>query len=150
MESVLRGLVIYGFVLLVFRLAGKRTMAQVTPFDFILVLIISEATQNGMVGKDYSITNAFLLISTLVGVDIALSHLKQSSRKVAKVLDDTPTVIITHGRALRDRMDQLRVDETEVLSAARQTHGLERLDQVKYAVVEPSGEISIIPVERER
>jgi uncharacterized membrane protein YcaP (DUF421 family) len=144
MESVLRALAIYGVLLLLFRITGKRSLGQITTFDFILLLIISEAIQNGMVGSSYSITNALVLVATLVGVDIALSLLKRRSPRLEKYLDGTPLVIVDHGRALRDRMYKARVDETEVLSAARH-EGLERMEQIKYAVLERNGEISIIP-----
>ena len=67
------------------------------------------------------------------------------SRKVDRWLEGMPLVIVDHGRPVRDRMDRARVDEDDVLTAARLLHGLERMEQVKYAVVERSGEISIIP-----
>jgi uncharacterized membrane protein YcaP (DUF421 family) len=144
MESVVRALAIYGVLLVLFRITGKRSLGQITTFDFILLLIISEAIQNGMVGSSYSITNALVLVATLVGADIALSLLKRRSPRLEKYLDGTPLVIVDHGRPLRDRMHKARVDETDVLSAARH-EGLERMAQIKYAVLERNGEISIIP-----
>ena len=66
-------LVVYFFLLLLVRLSGKRTLAQVTTFDFVLLLIIGEATQQGLIGDDFSVTKALLLITTLLGIDIGLS-----------------------------------------------------------------------------
>jgi uncharacterized membrane protein YcaP (DUF421 family) len=63
--------------MLIFRLAGRRTMAQMTSFDFVLLLIISEATQNAMIGDDYSLTNGGLVVLILVGLDVPLSHVKR-------------------------------------------------------------------------
>ena len=98
-----------------------------------------------MVGNNYSLTNAFVLVITLVLIDVGLSLVKQRSRAVDKWLEGMPVIIVEHGRPLRERMDRARVADDDVLTAARLLHGLERMDQVKYAVLERSGEISIIP-----
>ncbi|HYD01304.1 MAG TPA: YetF domain-containing protein [Phycisphaerales bacterium] len=150
MESVIRGLVVYFFLLLVFRLSGKRTLAENTSFDLVMLLIISETTQQAMVDGDHSVTNAFLLIMTLIGATVGLSLLKQRIPAVEKWVDGTALVIVENGRMHKDRMDKLRVDESDVLEAARKFQGLERLQQVKYAIVERNGEITIVPAERSR
>ena len=136
---------VYGTLLVLFRLTGNRSLGQISTFDFVLLLIISEAIQNGMVGDNYSLTNAFVLVVTLVVIDVALSLVKQRSHTLDKWLEGTPIVVVDHGRPLRERMERARVGEDDVLTAARLLHGLERMEQVKYAVVERSGEISIVP-----
>ena len=146
-ESVMRAAAIYGLLLVVFRFTGNRSLGQITTFDFILLLIISEAIQNGMVGNDYSVTNAVLLVLTLVMLDIGLSLVKSRVPIVEKWLEGVPVVIVEHGRPLLDRMRQSRVDVSDVLTAARKLHGLERMDQIKYAILERGGDISIIPAE---
>jgi uncharacterized membrane protein YcaP (DUF421 family) len=145
MDSVLRGAIVYVVLLVLFRLVGKRSLAQITTFDFVLLLIIAEAIQQAMVGADSSMVGSFLLVVTLLGIDVALSLVKQRSQTVDKWLDDVPLVIVDDGKLLHDRMNMARVDELDVLHAARQLQGLERLDQIKYAVLEVSGGISIIP-----
>jgi uncharacterized membrane protein YcaP (DUF421 family) len=145
MDSVLRGAVVYLVLLLLFRLTGKRALAQVTTFDFVLLLIIAEATQQAMVEDDHSMMNAFLLVLTLLSLDVAFSLLKQRSPTLDKWLDDVPLVIVEDGRPLKDRLDKARVDESDILQSARQHEGLERMDQIKYAVLERSGGISVIP-----
>ena len=145
MDAVARGAAVYVFLMLVFRLAGRRTMAQMTSFDFVFLLIISEATQNAMIGDDFSFTNGALVILTLVGLDVVLSHVKRWFPAAEKWLDGNPTVLVEHGRPKVDVMSRARVDERDVMMAAREAHGLERMDQVKYAVLETSGGISIIP-----
>jgi uncharacterized membrane protein YcaP (DUF421 family) len=135
----------YAFLLLVFRLSGKRTLGEATTFDLLLLLVISETTQQALVDDDHSMTRAFLLILTFVLMNIGMSLWKQWSPRVERILEDAPLLLVDHGAPLRQRMDKVRVDEQDVLEAARQTHGLERLDQVKYAVLERSGRISIIP-----
>lgn len=145
MDSVFRAAAVYLILLVILRIAGKRTLAQITVFDFILVLIISEATQQALLGDDFSITGAAVVIATLVLLDIALSELKQRSQRVDDVIDDIPVVIVDNGKLLLDRMNRARIDEQDILVAARELHGLERLDQIKYAVLERSGGISIVP-----
>ncbi|MEW6737113.1 MAG: YetF domain-containing protein [Acidobacteriota bacterium] len=145
MNAVLRVVTIYVFLLIIFRISGKRALGQLTTFDLVLLLIISETTQNALVGTDYSVTNAIILITTFVGIDIGLSLWKHRSPRLEKLLDGVPLIIVENGRLLKERMDKERIDESDILTAARELHGLERLDQIKYAVLERNGDISIIP-----
>ena len=148
MESVIRAAVVYFMLLVVFRLAGNRSIAQLTAFDFVLLLIISESIQQAMITTDYSVTNAFLLVITLVGLDILMSLWKERSPRVEKVLDGVPVVVMKDGKLLEHTMSKERVDENDILSAAREKHGLGRLDQIRHAVVEARGGISVLPKER--
>lgn len=145
MDAVLRALAVYLFLLVVFRIAGRRTMMELTSFDLVLLLILSEATQNAMIGNDFSVTNAFLVILTLVGLDILFSHFKHRSSLLERWLDGVPMIIVENGRPLKELMDKARIDEDDVMTSARASHGLERMEQIKYAVLECSGGISIIP-----
>ena len=145
MDSIIRAAVVYFLLLAVFRLAGNRSIAQLTAFDFILLLIISEAIQAALITGDDSLTNAFLLVITLVGLDIMMSLWKQRSSRLEKLLDGTPILVMQDGDLLRDRMEKERVDEGDILASAREKHGLERLDQIKHVVVEASGGISVVP-----
>ncbi len=148
MESIIRGLLVYVFLLVIFRIAGNRTLSQTTTFELVLLLIISETTQQAMVDQDHSITNGLLLIMTLVGTNILLSELKMRSPLLERWLDGLPIVVLQNGQPLGDRMGKMRVNEADILSAARSSHGLERLEQIEYAIVEHSGDITIIPAER--
>lgn len=145
MNVVIRVLAVYVFLLIVLRFAGKRSLAQMTMFDFVLLLILSETTQQALVGNDYSLTNAFLAILLLVSAEIGLSLLKHHVPALQKWLDGTPTIIVQNGKVLKERTDWSRIDEEDILAAARESHGLERMDQIKYAILETSGTISIIP-----
>jgi uncharacterized membrane protein YcaP (DUF421 family) len=144
-DSVLRALAVYVFLLVIFRVAGKRTMAQVTVFDFVLLLIISEATQQAMIGQDFSITNAMLVITTLIAAERGLTWVQARYKKIDKLLDGLPLVLVEDGKPFEDRLRQERVGEDDILAAARQTQGLARMDQIKYAVLEQTGGISIVP-----
>ncbi|HEV7321792.1 MAG TPA: YetF domain-containing protein [Ensifer sp.] len=145
METVLRGLAIYIVLLLIVRLSGRRTLAQMTPFDLVLLLIVAETTQQALLGDDFSIANAVLLIVTLFGIDIAFSHLKTRHAGLGLLIDGTPTVLVSHGKPNEHALKRARMSVDDILEAARVQQGLERLEQVKYAVLEISGEISIVP-----
>lgn len=145
MESVLRSVVMYLILLVIFRISGKRSLAQITSFDFVLLLIIGEATQQALLGNDFSLTNAALVVITLIGVDIAISLLKRRSPQIEKFVDSVPLILIENGEMHQDRLKKARVDEEDILVAARELQGLERLDQIKYAILERSGGISIVP-----
>jgi len=143
--SVLRAAAVYGFLLLLVRISGRRTLASMTTFDFILVLIISEATQNAMLGDDQSMTNGFLVITTLIVLDVGLSLWKQRSPRLEKWVEGMPTVLVENGRPLKERMDKARVDASDIMQSARELQGLERMDQIKFAVLERNGVITVIP-----
>jgi uncharacterized membrane protein YcaP (DUF421 family) len=145
MDSVLRALVIYFFLLLVFRINGKRSISQITMFDFVMLLIIGEAIQNAILGDDFSITNGMIVVVTLVLTDIIISFIKMKSPKLEKIIDGVPLILLDEGKVLKDRLRKSRVDEEDILEAAREAHGLERLDQIRYAILEKDGKISIIP-----
>jgi len=145
METVLRGFAIYVVLLVIVRLSGRRTLAQMTPFDLVLLLIIAETTQQALLGDDFSITNALVLIVTLFGIDIALSYLKKGYSGLSLLIDGTPTILLSHGQPDERALRRARVSIDDVLKAARVQQGLERQDQIKFAVLEASGEISIVP-----
>jgi uncharacterized membrane protein YcaP (DUF421 family) len=144
-ESVLRAAAIYIFLLVLFRVAGKRALSELSNFEFVLLLVVGESTQQAILGKDFSVINAYLVVTTLIGLQILLTGLKQKSERLKRVLDGLPVVIVEDGRPLKDRLDQLRVGEESILEAARELQGLERMDQIKYAVMESTGVITIIP-----
>jgi uncharacterized membrane protein YcaP (DUF421 family) len=148
-DSVVRAIVVYLFLMLLFRVVGKRTLNETSPFDIVLLLIISESVQQAMIDSDNSITNAFLLAGTLVGLNFLLSLLRYRFPSLGRVIDGVPLVLVNRGEALKERLDRERVDEDEIISTGREMHGIARLDQVRYAVLEDSGKITIVPVRRD-
>jgi len=145
MESVLRPIVIYLFLLVIFRLAGRRSLSEITTFDFVLLLIIGESTQQALLGDDFSVINAFLVIATLVAIDIALGLFKGRFPGLKKIVEGTSMVLVEEGRPLLRRMRRSRVELDDIMRAARESHGLERLEDIKFAILEISGGISIVP-----
>jgi uncharacterized membrane protein YcaP (DUF421 family) len=150
MDSVMRAAAIYVLLLILFRFLGKRSLGQITTFDFVLLLIISEATQQAMLGEDNSFTNGLVVIVTLMFIDVMLALIKQRFPTVEKIIDSVPTILVENGKPFKDRMERVCVDEHDILSAARERQGLENMQQIKYAVLERDGKISIIPAESAR
>jgi uncharacterized membrane protein YcaP (DUF421 family) len=150
LDAVLRAAAVYFILLIAVRLSGRRTLSELTTFDFILVLVISEAVQQGMVGDDYSLTTAMVVVVTLVLIDVTLSFAKTRFRWLEKILEGVPTVLVENGRPLRERMKKARVSEDDIMESARELQGLERMDEIKFAVLEVGGKITIIPAGKDK
>jgi uncharacterized membrane protein YcaP (DUF421 family) len=145
MESVLRAAAVYAFLLVVFRIAGKHSLAQITTFDFVLILVIGESTQQALLGTDISMINSWIVIATLVVMEQVLTIVKGRWPSLDEALESQPVVIVARGRQLERRMREEQVSLSDILSSARTHHGIGRLDQIEYAVLERGGGISIIP-----
>ncbi|PTX19002.1 uncharacterized protein DUF421 [Pontibacter mucosus] len=147
METIVRGIIVYIFLLIIFRINGKRALTEATVFDFVLLLIIAETTEQAFLGEDISMTGSLLLIMTLIMLDVIMSLLKQKFSLFEKVVDGGPLILMDNGRLLYDRMKKERIDEEDILETARELQGLQRLDQIRYAILEKDGKITIIPKE---
>jgi uncharacterized membrane protein YcaP (DUF421 family) len=144
MDAILRAAIVYLALLVIFRVFGKRTIVQITTFDLVLLLIVSEATQQALLGEDFSITMAVLVIITLVGLDRIADFLGWHFPRFGRVIDGSPVVLIDRGRPLEDRMRKHHIDMAEVLQQARFSHGIGTAEDIDYAILERSGKISII------
>jgi uncharacterized membrane protein YcaP (DUF421 family) len=145
MDAVVRAAVTYVFLVVLFRVTGRRTLAQITTFDFVLLLIVSEATQQGLLGNDFSITNAFLVILTLIGLDLLADGVSRRWRPLDRWLNGLPLVLVEDGKLLENRTRKTGFQEDEILEQARANQGIERMEQIKYAILERNGSISVIP-----
>lgn len=145
MDLVLRAAVMFLLLMVLFRIFGKRSVSTLTTFDFILLLVIGEATQQALIGDDFSMTTAAIVIVTLIGLDRISNYVGYRFPRVDRVLESVPVILVDDGEPLKDRMDKAHVSHDEILSHARKSQGLESMAQVKYAVLEKDGGISIIP-----
>lgn len=147
MDAVFRAAAIYFALLVIFKFSGRRSLSEITIFDFVLLLIIGEATQQALLGDDFSVTNAVLVIVTLITIDVVLTRLQWRWPRLDQWLEGSPVIVVEHGAILKSRLDAARLREADILEAAREKHGLERLEQIRYAIVERNGKISIIPAQ---
>lgn len=145
MDSVIKAIVVFFALWAIIRFSGRRTLGEMTAFDFVLFLIIGGSTQRAITGEDYSLTNALLLVATFVALDIGLSLAEMKSPAWRRVLNSMPMILVENGYLLTRRMRQARITEDNILEAARRLHGLERMDQIKFAILEATGEITIVP-----
>ena len=119
MDAIARALGVYVFLLVIFRVSGKRTLAEASTFDFVLLLIVAEATQQALLGDDFSVTNSLLVITTLFLVDVCATWLKHRSERVDRLIDGLPVVLIERGEVLRDNLAEHRINVNDVLEEAR-------------------------------
>lgn len=146
MELILRTAAIYLVLMILFRLLGKRSLAELSAFDFILFLIISEAIQNALVDDDKSVVMGLSVILTFLMLDIGLSALKRKFPAFEKLAEGVPLLLVEQGRVIEENAIRSRITHRDILQTARQTGAVERMSQIKYAVLETSGTISIIPM----
>ncbi|SUW62797.1 Protein of uncharacterised function (DUF421) [Buttiauxella agrestis] len=145
MDMVLRAIAIYLILMVVFKIAGRRALLQMTSFDLILLLIISEATQQALLGDDFSVTGAMLTIVTLIVVDMLFGLIKKYLPGADDFLDNTPVILVENGYLFQDKMKKADISCDDILLTARMDHGITRLAEIKFAILERNGHISIIP-----
>ena len=143
---VVRTFVVYLALLILLRVTGKRQLGQMTPFDLVVLLLISNAVQNAMVGPDTSLASGLVAAAALVGVNSLVDRLWVRSARLRGLLGGTTTLLIHDGKLLEDHLRREGIDRDEVMQALRE-HGVDELAQVKDAVLEVDGTISVVPSE---
>jgi uncharacterized membrane protein YcaP (DUF421 family) len=146
METVLRVSVVYVVILIGLRLMGKREFAQLSPVELVSLMLIPQIVQQAMVGDDFSVTNALIGLTTLFILVFVTSLLLHRFESMKGVLSDRPALLVARGRLLKDALNRERVTPDDVLAEIRRS-GLETLGQVKWAILESDGKISVVPEE---
>lgn len=141
---VLRTLAVYFALLLGLRLAGKREMGQMTPFDLVVILVISNAVQNAMVGQDTSLNSGLIAAFTLLFVNWVVNRTGLRWAGLGRRIVGTPTLLISHGRFVDEHLRQEGLQQEEVMMALRE-HGVDKPSDVEMAVLEVDGTISVVP-----
>ena len=136
----------YLFLLLMVRILARRPGAQMTPFEFVLIFLLGGVIILATVGDDRSMTNCYGGVIMICMLHRLMGWLKQRSPRLGAVVDGTPVLLLKEGKWQAASMDQSRIDDTDVMAAAR-TKGIKTLDQIKYAVLERNGALSIIKVQ---
>lgn len=143
MTVVLRAAAAYWILLIAVRLVGRRTASMMAPFDLIVLFLFGGATMASVLGEDHSLVAAYSTVATIGLMHLLVSWLKLRSATFGRLIDGTPVVIYEDGHWHEGRMRTLRIEPQDVMAAARQ-RGLLRLEQVRYAVAERDGKVSII------
>jgi len=142
-QIVLRTGVIYLLVLIGVRLSGKREVGQMTPFDLTLLLLLSNSVQNAMTGPDTSLAGGAVAASTLLILNYVVANLSGSSRKIRRVIEGQPSLLVHDGKVIESHMAREHVSTDELHRALRE-HGISSCDQVALAVLEVDGSISCL------
>jgi uncharacterized membrane protein YcaP (DUF421 family) len=136
---------IYLLLLLIFRIAGRRTLAETSSFDLVLLLIIGETTQQAMVGSDDSLASAAIAILSLVSMDMSITYLKRQFPAFDHLLEGRPILLIRDGQTQEGALKANGLDDEDLMEAARVSHGLADVKDVRQATLERDGQISIVP-----
>jgi len=142
-EFVLRGLLVYGFLLIMLRMTGKRQVGQLAPFDLVLLLVLSNAVQNSMNAGDNTVAAGFILVATLLAANGLLSWLTWRSKRAEILLEGRPQILVHNGGLDEAMLASERITHHELMAAVRQA-GLSDLAQVHVAILETNGRINVI------
>jgi uncharacterized membrane protein YcaP (DUF421 family) len=141
---ILRTVIVYGAILIGLRVAGKREMGQMTAFDLVLVLLIANAVQNAMVGPDTSLTGGLIAAAVLIALDVVIARVRERVPLLQRAVEGTPVLLIHDGQFVSRHLAREGVTESDVMMAIRE-HGVANVTDVKMAVLETDGSISVVP-----
>lgn len=139
----LRTAIVYSCVLIGLRLSGKREVGQMTPFDLVLLMLLSNAVQNAMTGPDTSVTGGLVAAATLLAINLLVTRFVWRNRRLRKFVEGTPTLLIHHGAILEANLARERISLDDLHEIIRE-RGVESVNDVGLAVLEVDGTISIL------
>ena len=141
-EKVVRAVLVYAFLVLALRLGGKRELSQISTIDFVVLLAVANAVQNGIIGDDNSVTGAVVGATTLFLLNGVLIVLVLRSPRARKVLVGTPALLVVNGRFLDENLRRERLSRDDVLQAVTEA-GAGGIDEVEECSIEPNGRIVV-------
>jgi uncharacterized membrane protein YcaP (DUF421 family) len=147
MDIVIRALVLFVFVWLVTRAVGRRELSTLEPFDLILLIVLGDLIQQGVTQNDFSVTGAILAGGTFAAMTVLFSWLAFRFPRVQPILEGDPVVLVEHGNTIDHNLRANRITLEELAAQAR-LQQIAHIEQVDWAVLETSGQISFIPKQR--
>jgi uncharacterized membrane protein YcaP (DUF421 family) len=144
MDIAVRGIVLFGFIYLLTRVIGRRELSSLEPFDLILLIVLGDLIQQGLTQDDYSVTGAVIAVGTIAALQVATSWFAYRFRWARRLLNGDPIVLMQDGQVLARNLRRERLTVEEIAKAARGQQ-IASLDDVAWAVFEPSGKINFIP-----
>jgi uncharacterized membrane protein YcaP (DUF421 family) len=144
MDIVIRATVAFFFVLFLTRVVGRRELSSLEPFDLIMLVVLGDLIQQGVTQNDFSVTGMILAGGTIAMFTVIVSWASWRFRVLRPVLDGYPVILLEDGKAIDRNMTRNRITHGELAAAARE-HEVASLENVRWAVLETSGKISIIP-----
>ena len=144
MDIVLRAVFAFTFIFFLTRVAGRRELSSLEPFDLILLIVLGDLVQQGVTQSDYSVTGLVLAAGTIALMQIGASYLRFRFNRLRPLLQGEPIVLVDDGRVLEANLQRERMTLHELQEQARLSQ-IDSLDRVRWAVLETSGQISFIP-----
>ena len=141
LEKVLRTLVVYGFLILLLRIAGKRTLGSLNAFDLVVLLLLSNTVQNALIGNDNSLIGGLIGAAVLIAVNYTVVWYSYRNRRVDRVLEGDSTILIQHGKLVERNLARQLITHGELRAAARK-QGIEHLQDVALARLETGGSLT--------
>jgi uncharacterized membrane protein YcaP (DUF421 family) len=142
-EKVARPVLVYVFLVVGLRLAGKRELAQLNPFDLVVLLTLSNTVQNAIIGDDNSVTGGLIGATTLLALNYGVVRFLYRHQTLDRIVEGDADVLVEDGHVREDRLDKELITRAELETAARK-QGLDSLDDVDRAVLEAGGSISFV------
>jgi uncharacterized membrane protein YcaP (DUF421 family) len=143
MDIVVRGVVLYVFVVFLLRVIGRRELSSLSAIDLVLLIVLGDAIQQGLTQDDYSVTGALIAVSTIALMQLGSSYLSFRSSRMRTVLEGDPMVVVQDGKPVARNLRRLRMTTDELAEEAR-GQGIASLDEVRWAIAEASGTVSFI------
>ncbi len=143
-EKVLRSFAVYAFLLIAFRIAGKRQVGQLTPFDLVVLLVISNVVQNALIGNDNSLGGGLLGAASILVFNYLVAEVSYRSKRARHWLEASPTMLVHNGQVLHDNLRRERLTLDELMAALRRG-GVAEVHEVRFAVLEDNGGVSVVP-----
>lgn len=144
-ELIVRGVIVYAFLLLLLRITGKRQVGQLAPFDLVLLLVLSNAVQNSMNAGDNSLIGGLISAATLIGLNYLVGLATYKNKKLEAIIEGQPQVIIHNGKLFEKVMAKAQLTHHE-LNAALRRAGCTSVEEVHTAILENNGGISVVAV----
>jgi uncharacterized membrane protein YcaP (DUF421 family) len=144
MDIVLRAVLAFGFIFFLTRVVGRRELSSLEPFDLIMLIVLGDLVQQGVTQSDYSVTGLVLAAGTIALMQVGVSYVNFRFKRMRTVLEGEPIVLIEDGRVLERNVHRERMTRHELEEQARLSQ-IASLDDVRWAVLETSGQISFIP-----
>lgn len=142
-ELVLRSIAVYVFLLVLLRMTGRRQVGQLSPFDLILLLVLSNAVQNSMNGGDNSLIGGLISAATLVTINYLLDYATTASNRLDRLIGGRPQILIRNGRLRTENLAAVNLSRRDINAALRKA-GCIRIDEVRLAMLETNGAISVV------
>jgi uncharacterized membrane protein YcaP (DUF421 family) len=143
-DKIIRPILVYLFLVVIVRLAGRRELAQLNSFDLVVLMMLANTVQNATIGNDNSLTGGLIGVSALLFANYAVVRILYRHPTIDRLLEGGPTTLIQHGRILSDKLAREGITEEELTEAIRK-QGLLSPGEVERAVLETGGSISVVP-----